>query len=90
MPEVLSHFPEIHKHIAGYANGTKIKHLDVEGALDFQVPLPEHPMLLERFADLVRHMTGLKGIVLHENESLSSLRDWLLPMLMNGQITVGE
>lgn len=94
--ELLAYFdqlfriPEIHKHIAGYANGTKIKHLDVEGALDFQVPLPEHPMLLERFADLVRHMTGLKGIVLHENESLSSLRDWLLPMLMNGQITVGE
>ncbi|MBW8333163.1 MAG: restriction endonuclease subunit S [Prolixibacteraceae bacterium] len=25
-----------------------------------------------------------------ENEQLSELRDWLLPMLMNGQVTVGE
>ena len=26
---------------------------------------------------------------LKENQKLSELRDWLLPMLMNGQITVG-
>ena len=25
-----------------------------------------------------------------ENEELASLRDWLLPMLMNGQVSVGE
>ena len=25
-----------------------------------------------------------------ENQELASLRDWLLPMLMNGQVTVGE
>jgi type I restriction enzyme S subunit len=25
-----------------------------------------------------------------ENQKLSELRDWLLPMLMNGQITVGK
>ena len=24
-----------------------------------------------------------------QNQQLSSLRDWLLPMLMNGQVTVG-
>ncbi len=27
---------------------------------------------------------------LEENQELSSLRDWLLPMLMNGQVSVGE
>lgn len=25
-----------------------------------------------------------------ENQKLTELRDWLLPMLMNGQVTVGE
>ena len=25
-----------------------------------------------------------------KNQELASLRDWLLPMLMNGQVTVGE
>lgn len=27
---------------------------------------------------------------LKENQQLASLRDWLLPMLMNGQVTVGD
>ena len=26
----------------------------------------------------------------NENQKLTELRDWLLPMLMNGQVTVGE
>ncbi len=32
-----------------------------------------------------------KQILLHkQNQQLSELRDWLLPMLMNGQVTVGD
>ena len=32
-----------------------------------------------------------KQILLHkQNQQLTSLRDWLLPMLMNGQVTVKE
>ena len=27
---------------------------------------------------------------LKQNEQLATLKDWLLPMLMNGQITVGQ
>ena len=27
---------------------------------------------------------------LKENQELASLRDWLLPMLMNGQVSVGD
>ncbi len=29
-------------------------------------------------------------IKIEQNQELSSLRDWLLPMLMNGQVGVGE
>ncbi|EBW6088621.1 restriction endonuclease subunit S, partial [Salmonella enterica subsp. enterica serovar Enteritidis] len=29
-----------------------------------------------------------KIAILEENEHLAKLRDWLLPMLMNGQVTV--
>ncbi len=29
-------------------------------------------------------------IIKEENQQLSSLRDWLLPMLMNGQVSVGD
>ncbi|MBV2166565.1 MAG: hypothetical protein KUL76_08560, partial [Kaistella sp.] len=28
--------------------------------------------------------------ILLQNQQLAQLRDWLLPMLMNGQVTVGE
>ncbi len=31
-----------------------------------------------------------KQLALAENQQLSRLRDWLLPMLMNGQVTVKE
>jgi type I restriction enzyme S subunit len=36
--------------------------------------------------------SGFKRIFnnIKENQKLSELRDWLLPMLMNGQVTVGE
>jgi len=29
-------------------------------------------------------------VLAKENQKLSELRDWLLPMLMNGQVRVGE
>jgi type I restriction enzyme S subunit len=30
------------------------------------------------------------GISQHQNQELTTLRDWLLPMLMNGQVRVTE
>lgn len=45
---------------------------------------------LERFNDIAQPIDE-KILVNHrENQQLSSLRDWLLPMLMNGQVTVRE
>lgn len=83
--------PDIHKHIVGYANGTKIKHLDIEGALDFYIPMPapEQPVL-SRFARLRKEQVEKCGVLIRENERLIKLRDWLLPMLMNGQVKVGS
>ena len=30
------------------------------------------------------------NLIQKENQELASLRDWLLPMLMNGQVSVGD
>ncbi|MCT0087432.1 restriction endonuclease subunit S [Proteus mirabilis] len=54
-----------------------------------QVPIP--PMgLAKKFFDFVAPLEQKKQTLLKENARLESLRDWLLPMLMNGQVTVGE
>ncbi|TKB02559.1 restriction endonuclease subunit S [Alteromonas portus] len=54
-----------------------------------QVPIP--PLgLAKQFFDFVASLEQQKQTLLKENVRLESLRDWLLPMLMNGQVTVGE
>jgi type I restriction enzyme S subunit len=44
--------------------------------------------LAQRFFDFVSPMEDKKQKLLQENDVLGSLRDWLLPLLMNGQVTV--
>lgn len=46
--------------------------------------------LSEKFYDFMKPIQIKKEKNLKENQELASLRDWLLPMLMNGQVTVGE
>jgi len=57
----------------------KIKSLDV--VIPTQSTLAEFHEFTKSKMDLI--LTNLK-----ENQDLASLRDWLLPMLMNGQVTV--
>jgi type I restriction enzyme S subunit len=44
--------------------------------------------LAQRFFEFVSPLQIKKQKSLQENEELEALRDWLLPMLMNGQVTV--
>ena len=46
--------------------------------------------ILEKFEKIVDPIFEKETLNTKENQHLSSLRDWLLPMLMNGQVTVGE
>ena len=46
--------------------------------------------LAEKFYDFLKPIQIKKEKNLKENQELASLRDWLLPMLMNGQVTVGD
>lgn len=45
--------------------------------------------LAEKFYDFMKPIQIQKEKNLKENQELASLRDWLLPMLMNGQVSVG-
>jgi type I restriction enzyme, S subunit len=46
--------------------------------------------LLDKFEELAKGSLIQSDVLNKENQQLSALRDWLLPMLMNGQVTVGE
>ncbi|SIS52732.1 type I restriction enzyme, S subunit [Kaistella chaponensis] len=46
--------------------------------------------LVEKFYKQVETLENKKQINLQQNQELAQLRDWLLPMLMNGQVRVGE
>jgi len=52
--------------------------------------LPSDTTLMEKYAAIVEPIFEKIESTTKENKKLSSLRDWLLPMLMNGQVTVGE
>lgn len=74
-----------HRYISGFANGTKIKHLDVGGLLNYKCEIPEKT-ILKNFNVLMENIEEKKSKIIAENQELVSLRDFLLPLLMNGQI----
>lgn len=81
--------PWYNKYITGFATGTSILHLKLDGFLSYQIPLPEDTAVMRRFNSMYMEWERKKSIAMKENEELTSLRDWLLPMLMNGQVKVG-
>jgi type I restriction enzyme S subunit len=46
--------------------------------------------IMIHFHQMVNPMYEKQQVLSKENQQLSSLRDWLLPMLMNGQVKVGD
>ena len=46
--------------------------------------------IIEEFNKLTNSYTGMMEIIKEQNQKLEELRDWILPMLMNGQVTVKD
>ena len=44
--------------------------------------------LLEKFGNFVLPCNNKIAVNLRETETLTKLRDWLVPMLMNGQVKI--
>lgn len=61
--------------------------LNRESALRLQTVQPPS-ILVEKYHNLVSVWFNKKKQILQESDELVSLRDWLLPMLMNGQVKV--
>lgn len=67
--------------------GTNINNLNGELVNNFKLPLPKTSVLDEFNLQLAPLFKAI-GMRQKENHKLTELKDWLLPMLMNGQVTV--
>src|SRR5690606_37469749 len=78
-----------HRYIKYFASGTLVLHLDLNGVLRYKDAIP--PIDIQnRFEEVVNIIDEKIANNLKQNQELAQLRDWLLPMLMNGQVTVQE
>lgn len=69
------------------AEGTTFGSMTKDDLHSLQVVCPE-PELLKRYDDVVSEYNKMIFTRSLENQDLIKLRDWLLPLLMNGQVTV--
>ena len=86
---LLQYLKFIQVHILSQATGSAQPHVypsDIK-RLNYIIPPKE---LIENFGIITIPMNDKIANNLKQNQQLASLRDWLLPMLMNGQVRVGE
>lgn len=78
-----------HKYIQGFCSGTNVLGLDMQGFNKYVLLIPPQS-ILEQFNERIFQQEKMKSNIIVENQELSSLRDFLLPLLMNGQVTFKE
>ena len=74
-----------YNYIEGFATGTNVLHLVTNGIGWFRVCfLPRN--IQKKFSLLVKGIYEMKCKLIKGNQEITSLRDFLLPLLMNGQV----
>jgi type I restriction enzyme S subunit len=75
----------------GYEGKTSgIKNLLLDSFISSYYTVVPDDTVVNKFYDIMENIQAKKQTALAENKKLAELRDWLLPMLMNGQVSVGE
>ncbi|HOY78225.1 MAG TPA: restriction endonuclease subunit S [Hyphomonadaceae bacterium] len=85
--ERLFNSSEYHSYIRYFASGTLVLHLNLDGMQWFETFAPPQP-LLGQYCDIVESARKMITANHTQNRELTQLRDWLLPLLMNGQVSV--
>ena len=76
-----------HNYIKKWASGTNVLHLNIDGMGWYSIAIP--PMnLQEEYSKIILNFSKKTNKNIQQNQELTQLRDWLLPMLMNGQVKV--
>ena len=69
---------------------TGIKNLLLDSFISSYYTVAPDDTIVNQFYDIMEKIQIKKQSALAENQTLSELRDWLLPMLMNGQVKFKE
>lgn len=83
---LLSIKPELNKK---FFQGTGLKHLQKPLLKERPIYIPETEEIAA-FNAQIQHWFDIIAENTRENQHLTALRDWLLPMLMNGQATIAD
>lgn len=75
--------------IANMTGTSGRKRVEAKALENFAMAIPDNNTL-EKFEQLISQYFQITTVNTKQNQLLSDLRDWLLPMLMNGQVKVGE
>lgn len=78
-----------HNYIKKWASGTNVLHLNLDGIEWYTTWIPSIE-LQEKYANIVKDIHKKKSNILKQNQELSLLRQYLLPLLMNGQLGIKE
>lgn len=79
----------IQKKMWNIATGSTIKNLSLDSIKNLSIPYPGNN-LIKCYYDYAKLLDEKRINIFKENQKLTELRDWLLPMLMNGQVKVGD
>lgn len=67
------------------------EHVNWNDALEnYRFAMPSNPKLLYEYSEISEPLIVKAKNCARETEQLTKLRDWLLPMLMNGQTTISD
>ncbi len=80
---------DLYKYLINLSSGSARDNLSQDKIRELKFVIPSKSLIL-KFDKMVQPSMNKILINLKENQQLSELRDWLLPMLMNGQVTVAS
>ena len=71
------------------SNGATMEAINNDGVRNVKLLIPDG-IILKKYSEAVGACLSQNDTLRKENAKLISLRDWLLPMLMNGQIVISQ
>jgi type I restriction enzyme S subunit len=71
------------------ATGTSNSHKRVNPSVMTSYCIPYSSDVARNFGETIHPMLSKRLVHQHQTQELTALRDWLLPLLMNGQVRVG-
>ncbi len=77
------------KTIVQYSSGSTFKEISTSVLKTIKICLPPNEIAND-FTERTNAIFKRQDLLEQENQQLTQLRDWLLPMLMNGQVTVKQ